>query len=82
MIAYCEKKNIPVKATVEKPYSSDENVLHISYEAGDLEELDVSGVSVVEFGMTVSPQDAPDKVESVTIGFDAGVPVAVNGKKL
>lgn len=82
MIAYCEKKNIPVKATAKKPYSSDENVLHISYEAGDLEKLDVSGVSVPEFGMTVSPQDAPDKIESVSVDFVAGVPVAVNGKKL
>lgn len=82
MIAYCEKKNIPVKATVKKPYSSDENVLHISYEAGDLEKLDVSGVSIPEFGMTVSPQAAPDKVESVTVDFVAGVPTAVNGKKL
>jgi argininosuccinate synthase len=35
MIAYCERHNIPVKATVSKPYSSDENVLHISYEAGN-----------------------------------------------
>jgi argininosuccinate synthase len=82
MIAYCESKKIPVKATVKKPYSSDENVLHISYEAGDLEKLDVSGVNIPEFGMTVSPQAAPDKVESVTVDFAAGVPTAVNGKKL
>ena len=57
MIDYCEKKNIPVKASVEKPYSSDENCLHISYEAGKLEELDVNGVELVDFGMTVSPQE-------------------------
>ncbi len=49
MIAYCESKGIPVKATAKKPYSSDENVLHISYEAGELERLDICGVELVEF---------------------------------
>ena len=46
----------------------DENCLHISYEAGKLEDLTVNGVELVEFGMTVSPQKAPDKIETVTIG--------------
>ena len=64
MIAYCDRKNIPVKASVTKPYSSDENCLHISYEAGKLEDLKVNGVELVDFGMTVSPQEAPDKVEN------------------
>jgi argininosuccinate synthase len=82
MIAYCNEKNIPVKASVSKPYSSDENCLHISYEAGKLEDLNVNGVELVEFGMTVTPQQAPDKVETVTIAFESGVPVAVNGQKL
>lgn len=81
MIAYCEEKGIPVKASVAKPYSSDENCLHISYEAGKLEELTVDGFETVDFGMTVSPQDAPDKPESVTIGFESGVPVTINGAK-
>ena len=79
MIAYCEDKNIPVKASVAKPYSSDENCLHISYEAGKLEDLEVNGVETVEFGMMVSPQEAPDQVEKVTIGFESGIPVSVNG---
>ena len=82
LIAYCEEKDIPVKASVAKPYSSDENCLHISYEAGKLEELDVNGVEVVDFGMGVSPAEAPDKKETISIDFVAGVPVAVNGKKL
>jgi argininosuccinate synthase len=82
MIAYCEAKNIPVKASVAKPYSSDENCLHISYEAGKLEDLMANGVETVDFGMTVLPQDAPDKIESVTIAYESGVPVALNGKKL
>ena len=81
MIAYCQTKNIPVKASVAKPYSSDENCLHISYEAGKLEDPAICGVDLVEFGMTVSPQAAPDKVESVSIGFEHGVPVTLNGQK-
>jgi argininosuccinate synthase len=82
MIAYCQQKKIPVKASVAKPYSSDENCLHISYEAGKLEDLLQNGVELVEFGMTVSPQKAPDKIEKITIGFEAGVPVSVGGKRL
>jgi argininosuccinate synthase len=82
MIAFCNAKNIPVKASVSKPYSSDENCLHISYEAGKLEDLQVSGVELVEFGMTTSPQKAPDKKENVKLTFEKGVPLAVNGKKL
>ena len=82
MIAYCNDRNIPVKASVSKPYSSDENCLHISYEAGKLEDLTVNGFELVEFGMTVSPQQAPDQPETVTIAFERGVPVAVNGEVL
>jgi argininosuccinate synthase len=82
MIAYCQEKNIPVKASVSKPYSSDENCLHISYEAGRLEDLAVNGVELVEFGMTVSPQQAPDESENVKIAFESGVPVSVNGQRL
>jgi argininosuccinate synthase len=82
MLAYCEKKNIPVKATASKPYSSDENCLHISYEAGKLEDPTVDGQTIIDFGMTVSPQEAPDAEQAVTIGFESGVPVSVNDKKL
>lgn len=82
MIAYCEQKGIPVKATAAKPYSSDENCLHISYEAGRLEDLSVNGVELVEFGMTTPPQKAPDRVEKVTIAFESGVPIRVNGESL
>jgi argininosuccinate synthase len=79
MIAYCREKKIPVKASAAKPYSSDENCLHISYEAGKLEDLSVNGVGLVEFGMSVSPKDALDEVENVAIEFISGVPVRVNG---
>jgi len=80
MIAYCNEKRIPVKASASKPYSSDENCLHISYEAGKLEDLSVNGVELVEFGMTVSPRQAPDQVEAVSVAFESGVPVRVNGE--
>jgi argininosuccinate synthase len=82
MIEYCRRKGIPVKASADKPYSSDENCLHISYEAGQLEDVNVNGVELVEFGMTVSPQQAPDKIEQVTIGFESGMPVTLNGQRL
>jgi argininosuccinate synthase len=65
---------------VSKPYSSDENCLHISYEAGKLEDPAVNGVETVEFGMTVTPQSAPDRVETVSIGFEAGIPIRLNGQ--
>ncbi len=55
-------------------------MLHISYEAGKLEELDVCGVDLVEFGMGVSPQAAPETPEEVTIGFESGVPTTLNGR--
>lgn len=79
MIDYCDAKQIPVKASVSKPYSSDENCLHISYEAGELEDPAVCGVDRIDFGMTVSPQQAPDAVEEITLGFESGVPVTLNG---
>jgi argininosuccinate synthase len=82
LIAFCQQKNIPVKASAAKPYSSDENCLHISYEAGKLEDLSVNGVELVDFGMTVSPQQAPDKIEQIKISFKAGIPVALNGQEL
>ncbi len=81
MIDYCAAKNIPVKASIAKPYSSDENCLHISYEAGRLEDPNVNGLDLVDFGMTVSPEAAPDERENVKIAFEAGVPVALDGRR-
>ena len=77
MLDYCDAKNIPVKATASKPYSSDENVLHISYEAGDLEDPTIDGIPIIDFGMTVSPQEAPDEEEQVTITFEHGKPTSI-----
>ncbi len=82
LIEFCEEKAIPVKASKAKPYSSDENCLHTSYEAGLLEELDTDGYELVDFGMSVSPQQAADAVETVRIEFESGVPVRLNGEPL
>jgi argininosuccinate synthase len=82
MIAFCEAKGIPVKASAAKPYSSDENCLHISYEAGRLEDLGVNGVELVDFGMSVSPREAPNEPERITLEFASGVPVRLDGREL
>ncbi len=85
MIAYCESKSIPVQATAKKPYSMDRNLLHISFEAGILEDpwLDASAPEHKEmYKLSVSPEDAPDKPEYVALDFDKGNCIAVNGKAL
>jgi argininosuccinate synthase len=86
MIAYCAKKKIPVQASAKKPFSSDRNLLHISYEAGILEDpwLDASAPKYRGSFNTLSvfPEDAPDKPEFVTLDFARGNCVAVNGEKL
>ncbi len=80
-IDYAKKRGIPVPVTKEKPYSSDANLWHVSYEGGILEEMD-SEYDESMFQMTVSPLKAPDKALYLTIGFEKGNPVSVNGKKM
>jgi argininosuccinate synthase len=85
MIRYCEQKDIPVEATAKKPYSMDRNLLHISFEAGILEDpwLDASDAQYKDmYKLSVSPEDAPDKPEIATLDFERGNCVAVNGKSL
>src|SRR6266513_2855852 len=86
MIAYCERHKIPVQASAKKPFSSDRNLLHISYEAGILEDpwLDASDRKYRGSFTTLSvfPEDAPDKPEYVTLDFEKGNCVAVNGKAM
>jgi len=86
MIAYCEAKGIPVKASAKKPFSMDRNLLHISYEAGILEDpwFDAGNLKNREYFTTLSvfPEDAPDRPEFVTLDFERGDCVAVNGKRL
>ena len=80
-IAYARKYDIPVPVSKAKPYSSDANMWHISYEGGVLEEL---GNPYPEdmFQLTVSPQKAPDKPTRLEIEFERGLPIKLNGKKL
>ena len=85
MIAYCKKNKVPVEASSKKPYSTDRNLLHISFEAGILEDTWFDAFAPKNknmFKLSVSPQDAPDKVETVTLEFEKGNCVAVNGKAL
>ncbi len=85
MIAYAEKHGIPVKATAEKPYSIDRNLLHISYESGVLEDpwYDASAPEAQDmYVLTVSPEQAPDEPEYVELEFEKGNCVAVNGERL
>jgi len=85
MIAYCAKHNIPVEASLKKPYSMDRNLLHISYEAGILEDPWFDPTTKANKGMfklSVSPEDAPDKPEYVEIDFEKGNAVSVNGRRL
>lgn len=81
LIAYAKKHQIPVPVSAEKPYSSDANLLHISYEGGILEDP-WNEPKEDMFQMTVSPEKAPERAEEITIGFKNGNPVSVNGKKM
>lgn len=80
-IEYAAAHNIPVPVTKEKPYSMDQNLWHISYEGGILEDPWFEPPAGM-FRWTVAPEDAPDEAEYVEIGFEAGYPVSVNGKRL
>ena len=82
MIDYCRKHNIDVEASASKPYSMDRNLLHISYEAGILEDpwLDpTSDDNKDMYKLTRAPEDAPDEAEYVELDFECGDCVAVNG---
>jgi argininosuccinate synthase len=81
LVEFARKHNIPVPVTESKPYSSDRNMLHVSYEGGILEdpwrEPDPD-----MFKLTANPEVAPDKPEVIEIDFERGNPVAVNGERL
>jgi argininosuccinate synthase len=78
-IDYAKKRGIPVPVTKSKPYSSDANLWHISYEGGVLEDTENEWDEDM-FQMTVSAKDAPNKATYVKIDFVKGIPVAINGK--
>ena len=78
---YAEQHGIPVAASREKIHSRDRNLWHLSHEGGELEDAGNAPLAST-WQLTQSPQDAPDREEQVTIGFEAGVPVSVNGQQL
>ncbi|MFH5187540.1 argininosuccinate synthase [Paenibacillus sp. TAB 01] len=85
MIAYAEKHGIPVTASAAKPYSTDRNLLHISFESGMLEDpwFDPSATSNKDmFVLSVDPEDAPDQAEYVELNFEKGNCVGLNGDKM
>ena len=83
-IEYAEAHNIPLKINRETNYSKDKNLWHLSHEGMDLEdpanEPQLSKPGFLEMG--VAPEQAPDQAEYVTVSFEKGVPVAVNGEKM
>jgi argininosuccinate synthase len=79
LIDYCAKQNINVTATAEKPYSTDRNLMHISYEGGILEDPWIAPPEDM-FLMTRSLEAAKNEAEEMTLTFDKGEPVAINGE--
>lgn len=79
MIEYCEQHGLPIKASREKPYSTDANMLGLTHEAGKLESLQTPAHFVMP-EMGVWPSAAPDGAEEFTVRFEKGWPVSVNGK--
>ncbi|MDH4100155.1 MAG: argininosuccinate synthase [Nitrospirota bacterium] len=81
LIDYSEKHGIPVTATKSKPFSTDRNLLHISYEGGILEDPWMESTRDM-YTMAVPVEEAPDKPTYIEVDYEAGNPVAVNGKKM
>ncbi|HIE52977.1 MAG TPA: argininosuccinate synthase, partial [Armatimonadetes bacterium] len=80
-IEYAQQHGIPVKQTKEEPWSTDRNLLHLSFESGILEDPWREPPPEM-FVLTVAPEDAPDEVTYVEIEFEKGVPVAVDGMRM
>lgn len=76
MLEYAAKHNIPVSATTKKPYSEDENLLHISHEAGVLEDINLACAEDI-YSLVKAPQDAPDITTKIIISFKNGMPIKV-----
>jgi argininosuccinate synthase len=81
LFGYAKEHGIPLPITLEKPYSMDANLMHISYEGGILEDPWQEAPEDI-YLWTKNPELAPDKPEFVEIEFVQGVPVAINGEKL
>jgi len=81
LIDYAAKHRIPVTATKAKPYSTDRNLLHISYEGGVLEDPWIESTGDM-YTMAVPVEQAPDRAEYVEVDYETGNPVAINGRRL
>jgi argininosuccinate synthase len=81
LMAFAKKHGINVPTTHAKPYSTDGNLLHVSYEGGILEDPWAEPPDDI-FQLTVSPQDAPNTPEIIEITFSGGNPIALNGREL
>ncbi len=81
LIEFAERRGIPVPVTTDRPYSTDRNLFHVSYEGGTLEDPWLEPPEKM-FLMSVAPEAAPDASRSVEIEFEAGNPVAVDGGRL
>ena len=81
LVAYAKRHGIPVPVTKAKPYSSDRNLFHISFEGGILEDPWVEPPADM-FTLTVAPEKAPARPTTLEVDFDEGVPVAVGGRRM
>ena len=80
LIEYAQQNGIPVKATAEQPWSTDENLMHISFESGMLEDPWQEPKEEM-FELSQSPQNAPDQEQILTIDFEEGLPVRLDGQE-
>jgi argininosuccinate synthase len=80
-IEYAKTHNVPIAQSTTKIYSRDRNIWHISHEGGELEDPANAAPDHI-WMLSKSPKEAPDKPAEVTIGFESGKPVSLNGKKL
>ena len=80
MIEYAQQNGIPVKATAEQPWSTDENLMHISFESGMLEDPWQEPKEEM-FELSQSPKNAPDQEQILTIDFEEGLPVRLDGQE-
>ena len=81
LIAFAQRHDIPVPVTADRPYSTDRNLFHVSYEGGILEDPWAEPPPKM-FLLTASPEDAPDVPAQVTLEYETGNPVAVDGRPL
>ncbi|MEK6281141.1 MAG: argininosuccinate synthase [Acidobacteriota bacterium] len=81
LIAYAKDHNIPITATQAKPYSTDRNLMHVSYEGGILEDPWAEPPEDI-FQLTSSPENARAEAKYVEISFDKGEPIAIDGRPL